>query len=561
MTATADRRPLADRARPQRLADLAGNARVLAAFRSWGVAWTGPQPPRQRAALLEGPPGTGKTSAALALAQEMGWEVVEMNASDARNQSAIDLVAGRAAITRTLSAEPTASHPRTLILLDEADCLTGRATEGAAERKRPAATFREFLRTRYGSLEALALAWKLDAKSRPPAFTDWEEVPATGGRGAWTRLAPAQKDLSDWRESVQPRDSSDRGGMGAIARLVRTTRQPLVLTVNDPRPLTRYSPVFRSAVARFGFDRLADREVAEAVRRVARREGLRLGSDAVEAIVRRAGGDLRAALNDVEAVSAVAPGPLQLGLLGTRDRTDEFGEFVEVTFARPRLWRSTEVQGVLDAVPDDLLPWVEENAPRFARTPDGRLAGVRTAAVADRLLSLARRWRVYGLWSYASEVMAGAVPLEVEHAGGVRVGRAGFPMFLGEMGRSRTLRAVRNGLSLKVGRHGHLSRRKSRLDALPFLEALFDPARAKGRGPLCRRLVRELGLSAEEVALLLGQAPESPAVVALLPAAELQEATGPEAPAASPPATASLPTEPPAAPAKKTRVQRSLGEF
>jgi len=50
--------------------------------------------PITRAAILYGPAGTGKTSAALALARERDWDYIEMNASDARTAGLIERIAG-----------------------------------------------------------------------------------------------------------------------------------------------------------------------------------------------------------------------------------------------------------------------------------------------------------------------------------------------------------------------------------------------------------------------------------------------------------------------------------
>ena len=47
------------------------------------------QNPDARAALLSGPPGIGKTTAAHVVAAEWGFEVMELNASDKRSMACV----------------------------------------------------------------------------------------------------------------------------------------------------------------------------------------------------------------------------------------------------------------------------------------------------------------------------------------------------------------------------------------------------------------------------------------------------------------------------------------
>ncbi|MFY9716917.1 MAG: AAA family ATPase [Thermoplasmata archaeon] len=559
--------PLSERLRPRRLAEIAGNVRALTDLRAWAERWRAPTPPARRAVVLSGPPGVGKTTAALALAHEMGWSLVEMNASDARNQSAIDRVAGRASVSHSLgdSTEPGAPR-RALILLDEADCLTGRAVESGRTTLEPV-PLREFLRGRYGTVEALNAAWGLGTGAKAKPFAEWSTVPRSPGNFAWGRLPSSRRDLEDWRASGRPVDTSDRGGLGAIARLVKNTHQPLLLTVNDDRPLNRYSAVFRTSVLRIRFQPIGPEELLGRLGRIAQSERIELAPGALTAIVARARGDLRAALNDLDAVAPLPAGPAQLEVLGVRDRTADFAGFTAEALTSARFYRGVEIRERLDATPDDLLPWIEENIVHYAPDARHRAEAFRTLAAAELMLMRARRARVYGLWSYASELLAGGVGLALHEQAVPARGEAAFPRFLGEMGQSRGAREVRDSLATKMGAHFHLSRGKVRSTLLSELEGLsYVPHGRKSTAretALRRAIARELGLSPEEAAFLYGVSIDDPEVVGIV-GAEDEEAPAPL------PSGEELPSEKeaerdPALPTDtesgRKRVQRSLSEF
>ena len=119
--------------RPASLSDVLGNPGAAKTMREWAESWK-KGIPKYRALVLIGSPGIGKTSAALALARDMEWSVIEMNASDQRTASAIENVAGRAAHFNTFDEngafESTKDGKMKLIILDEADSLYGNSDRG-----------------------------------------------------------------------------------------------------------------------------------------------------------------------------------------------------------------------------------------------------------------------------------------------------------------------------------------------------------------------------------------------------------------------------------------------
>jgi replication factor C large subunit len=119
--------------RPQNLKEVVGNPKMIKELQQWAISWEEGRP-SHRAVVLLGPPGVGKTSAALALANDLDWGVVEMNASDQRNAEAIRRVAGRGSRSETFTDEGEFLSSKDgrlkLIILDEADNIFGREDSG-----------------------------------------------------------------------------------------------------------------------------------------------------------------------------------------------------------------------------------------------------------------------------------------------------------------------------------------------------------------------------------------------------------------------------------------------
>jgi len=111
---TAKHKPLSTR-------EVVGNGSSVRRVYEWLRGW---ESGRGKAMLLHGPPGVGKTASVEAAANELGYGILELNASDVRTEERINELVWPAISSRSLSGK------KRLILFDEVDGIYGRSDTG-----------------------------------------------------------------------------------------------------------------------------------------------------------------------------------------------------------------------------------------------------------------------------------------------------------------------------------------------------------------------------------------------------------------------------------------------
>ncbi|OPY54157.1 MAG: Replication factor C large subunit [Methanosaeta sp. PtaU1.Bin112] len=397
--------------RPDTLKQVLGNGKAIDELRAWAESWERGRP-ITGAAILYGPAGTGKTSAALALARELDWDYIEMNASDARTAGMIEKIAGPASRSMTFSGKLR------LVILDEADNLHG---------------------------------------------------------------------------------SADRGGAAAMLRLVRDTRQPVLLIANEYYEIEK---PLRDAAKGIQFRSVRSTTIAQALREICRAEGVDCDPDALMMIAERAGGDMRSGVNDLQAAAqgqtAIRPEDVATA---ERDVKSSIFRVLEVIFKGNSAQEALQASYALDESPEDLIGWVDENLP-LAYKGEDLWRGYEQLARADVFLGRVRVRQNYGLWRYASFLMTGGVQAAKAAA---RHGYVAFrpPSRWRQMGQTRKARNIRDSAAKKIGRHCHVSAAFVRAELMGFIGLLLADKRK------AIPLAAELELDADEIALLLGSTPST----------------------------------------------------
>lgn len=392
--------------RPASLKQVLGNGKAVDELREWALSWERGEP-IIGAVILYGPAGTGKTSAALALAHDFDWDYIEMNASDARTAGMIEKVAVPASRIQTFSGKPR------LVILDEADNLHGTA---------------------------------------------------------------------------------DRGGAAAMLRLVKDTLQPVILIANEYYEIDKS---LRDATKGIQFRSVRSNTIAQALREICRQEGIECDPDLLVTIAEKAGGDMRSAINDLQA-AAEGQQVLNEEDLATaqRDVKSSIFRVLEVIYKGSNAREALEASYNLDESPEDLINWVDENLP-LAYSGQDLLQGYETLARSDIFLGRVRRRQNYGLWRYASYLMTGGVQAAKKER---RHGYVAFrpPSLWRRMGQTRKARSIRDSAARKIGRHCHVSISFARSELMDFVGMLLKEKK------VAPRLAAQLDLTAEEIALLLG---------------------------------------------------------
>ncbi|WP_135830328.1 replication factor C large subunit [Halorussus halobius] len=415
--------------RPTSLSELRGNNKARDALQEWAETWDD----HREAAILHGSPGVGKTSAAHALASDMGWPTIELNASDTRTADVVDRVAGEAAKSGTLTQQKQGEVGRRLVIMDEADNLHGNV---------------------------------------------------------------------------------DRGGSRAITEVVKDAGQPMVLIANEFYDM---SNTLRNACREIEFRDVSARSIVPAIRHICKQEGIEYEDDALQAIAEKNGGDLRSAVNDLQAIAETSERltAADVEVTGERDRTSGVFDFLDAVFKEMDARSALEESYDVDETPDDLLNWVEDNVPKDYEGSELATA-YEFLANADRWLGRVRATQDYSYWRYAGDNVAAGVAAarEGEKGGWTRYGP---PSYWRKLGSSRANRNKRDYVARAIAEADGVSMSTARREMLPFLSAMTHHCKNRD---LTVAMTAKYDLDAEHVSFVTGSGEDTNKVQGIVEEAE-----------------------------------------
>jgi len=291
----------------------------------------------------------------------------------------------------------------------------------------------------------------------------------------------------------------DRGGVGAIAKIISEARSPVILAANDVQD-QRLRPVVR-ACQTIRFYRVRVPVMIAFLKRVCRLEGVEADEDALRAIATKSEGDMRSAINDLQTLvrgrtRLMASDAKQLGF---RDRQTGVSDTLDAIFTAGTIRDALRAERNSQLDPETLVQAVHDNLPVRFSDPSRLADAYDAVSRADVFFGRIRRTQDWGLLPYAMEsLMRGVVSPPGEE--GVKLSYRFPPWKWIVLSRTRAVRALRDGVCRRIGERCHVSRRVAGSEYLPYLRIIFQ-----SNTRAASELASWLRLEEDEVQFLSGE--------------------------------------------------------
>jgi replication factor C large subunit len=361
---------------------------------------------KKKAMLLYGPSGTGKSCSVHALAHDMQWEIIEVNASDVRNEEQINERIGNAVKQRSLFFSGK------IILVDEIDGVSG---------------------------------------------------------------------------------TNDRGGVPAIVELIGKTTFPIILTAQDP--WDKKFSTLRSKSVLVEFPSLPAESIVSVLQDICAKESVTAEPSAIKALSRRAGGDLRSAINDLQMLSQGSKNitAKSLEVLGERNKLEQIESALVKVFKNSDPALALGAFDSTDTDVDECFLWLDHNLAGEYTNPADRSRAYDILSRADVFRGRIKRQQHWRFLSYIFELITAgiAVAKDSKSKNPPKYERSSRIL---KIWMANMKYAKRKAIAQKIAEATHCSARTAIQQALPWLQVVV-----KNNPKQAQLIAEELDLDEEEV--------------------------------------------------------------
>jgi replication factor C large subunit len=266
----------------------------------------------------------------------------------------------------------------------------------------------------------------------------------------------------------------DRGGVSAIIEVVKETMNPIIMTAND-----KWDTKIRSLhhlCLMIEVRKIQTSTIVNMLTKICQNEGVEPNLDALKTIADNSGGDLRSAINDLQ---AIAEGRDEItltdvkNLSSRRDRLQGIFDGLRAMFHAESMSKAISSVESLDIDYDMLIQWVYENIPREFTNLSELAQAFDALSRADIFLGRIRRYQDWGLLSYVYQLMSAGVALSRKIPSN-RFVNYSFPNYIRGLSNTRSKRSALKEVCLKLKAKCHASTHEVLKEYLPSIQTIIE---------------------------------------------------------------------------------------
>jgi len=265
----------------------------------------------------------------------------------------------------------------------------------------------------------------------------------------------------------------DVGGVGAIIKIIKQSRFPVILTANDP--YDKKLSALRQYCTLVQFKPISVWDIERKLEEICRKERIKADKEVLRALARRSKGDLRAAINDLE---VVARGKKEikladLSVLSAREKEENIFNALKAVFKTSSLLAAKLSIANVDMDPDTIFWWIENNITNEYEKPEEIAKAYEALALADLFGARIRSRQNWKLLGYQIDLMTGGVAV-AKHEMYRKFTKYQYPSKIIALGRSKGERKEEKARLEKLSKMLHCSTRKIKSEFYPYLRNLLE---------------------------------------------------------------------------------------
>ena len=265
--------------------------------------------------------------------------------------------------------------------------------------------------------------------------------------------------------------NQDRGGTRALNKIIENSKHPMIMMANDF--YSKRLATIKTKCQVIKMAKIRSPTINVNLRRICKQEEIEADPEALKELAKRSNGDMRSAINTLQALSEESKTLKMEDLENVTQKTDRSS----VINATTRVLKSKNINHIRDDMvveeePSLLMEYIAENIPREYENPKEIKKAYDYISKADIYFGRTNRSRNYGYWRYATQFMGLGVALSKGEKYR-KFSKVVSPQSFSKMGKYRGKRNLRDNIADKMVENMHVSREIA-YSMFPYFEIMFQ---------------------------------------------------------------------------------------